>query len=183
MGVCWWAVLIDRGYAWAIAMAMGDTPMPLHSPPQRHSGGGLNAAARHILLALYLHHRDLLLSDPHLPAPCIAAPATETLAETAPEEVADYFRPTCAVEGAVGCCWALRAGLGVVGVHAWPPVGLRGRMVARMLWACAVGAELGAGLCGGGGEAVLPTYGTMALVGTVARAGGRGRWGVVHVMG
>ena len=44
-------------HAWAIAVAAGNTPLPPHSPPLRHSGGGLNVAARHILLALYLHHR------------------------------------------------------------------------------------------------------------------------------
>ena len=38
-------------------MATGDAPLPLYSPPLRHSGGGLNVAARHILLALSLHHR------------------------------------------------------------------------------------------------------------------------------
>ena len=45
-------------HAWAIAVAAGNTSLPPHSPPLRHSGGGLNVAARHILLALYLHHRD-----------------------------------------------------------------------------------------------------------------------------
>ena len=56
-------------HAWAIAVAAGNTPLPPHSPPLRHSGGGLNVAARHILLALYLHHRDLHLPDPQLPDP------------------------------------------------------------------------------------------------------------------
>ena len=50
-------------HAWAIAVATGNTPLPPHSRPLRHSGGG-NVAARHILLALYLHHRDLHLPDP-----------------------------------------------------------------------------------------------------------------------
>ena len=43
-------------HAWTIAVATGNTPLPPHSPPLRHSGGGLNVAARHILLALYLHN-------------------------------------------------------------------------------------------------------------------------------
>ena len=48
------------------------TPAPL-SRPLRHSRGGLNVAARHVLLALYLHHRDLHLPEPQLPAPQAAA--------------------------------------------------------------------------------------------------------------
>ena len=40
-------------HAWAIAVAAGNTPLPPNSPPLRHSGGSLNVAARHILLALY----------------------------------------------------------------------------------------------------------------------------------
>ena len=56
-------------HAWTIAMAGGSTPLPPHSPPLHHSGGGLNVVARHVLLALYLHHRDLHLPDPQLPAP------------------------------------------------------------------------------------------------------------------
>ena len=68
-------------HAWTIAVATGSTPLPPHSPPLRHSGGGLNVAAHHILPALYLHHRDL-----HLP---------EAWADTAPEEIAAYLRITC----------------------------------------------------------------------------------------
>ena len=29
-------------HAWTIAVATGSTPLPPHSPPLRHSGGGLN---------------------------------------------------------------------------------------------------------------------------------------------
>ena len=76
-------------HVWATAVATGGTPMPLYSPPLRHSGSGLNMAARHILLALYLHHRGLHLPDPHIPTPHIAAPAPEAWPETAPEDVAD----------------------------------------------------------------------------------------------
>ena len=76
-------------------MAAGDTPLPLHSPPLCHSGGGLNMAARHILLALYLHYRDVRLPDSQLLMPRTAAPAPEAWAGTAPEEVADYLRRTC----------------------------------------------------------------------------------------
>ena len=82
-------------HAWAIAVAAGNTPLPPHSPPLRHSGGGLNVAARHILLALYLHHRDLHLPDPQLPAPQAAALTPEAWADTAPEEIAAYLRTTC----------------------------------------------------------------------------------------
>ena len=82
-------------HAWTIAMAKGSTPLPPHSPPLRHSGGGLNVAARYILLALYLHHRDLHLPDPQLPAPQAAALTPEVWADTAPEEVAAYLRITC----------------------------------------------------------------------------------------
>ena len=82
-------------HAWAIAVAAGNTPLPPHSPPLRHSGGGLNVAARHILLALYLHHRDLHLPGPQLPAPQAAALAPEAWADTAPEEIAAYLRTTC----------------------------------------------------------------------------------------
>ena len=77
-------------HAWTIAVATGSTPLHLHSPPLRHSGGGLNVAARHVLLALYLHHRDL-----HLPAPQAAAPIPEAWADIAPEEIAAYLRITC----------------------------------------------------------------------------------------
>ena len=52
-------------------------------------------AARHILLALYLHHSDLHLPDPQLPAPQAAAPTPEAWADTAPEEIAAYLRITC----------------------------------------------------------------------------------------
>ena len=52
-------------------------------------------AARHILLALYLHHRDLHLPDPQLPAPQAAALTPEAWADTAPEEIAAYLRITC----------------------------------------------------------------------------------------
>ena len=31
-------------HAWAIAVAAGNTPLPPHSPPLRHSEGGLNVA-------------------------------------------------------------------------------------------------------------------------------------------
>ena len=51
-------------------------------------------AARHILLALYLHHRDLHLPDPQLPAPQAAALTPEAWADTAPEEIAAYLRTT-----------------------------------------------------------------------------------------
>ena len=61
-------------HAWTIAVATGSTPLPPHSPPLRHSGGRLNVAARHVLLALYLHHRDLHLPDPQVPAPQAASP-------------------------------------------------------------------------------------------------------------
>ena len=66
-------------------------PCAPHSPPLRHSGGGLNVAARHVLLALYLHHRDLHLQDPQLPARQAAAPTPEAWADTAPEEMAAYL--------------------------------------------------------------------------------------------
>ena len=82
-------------HAWTIAVATGSTPLPPHSPPLRHSGGGLNVVARHAVLALYLHHRDLHLPDPQLPAPQAAAPTPEVWAETAPEEIAAYLRITC----------------------------------------------------------------------------------------
>ena len=82
-------------HAWTIAMAMGSTPLPPHSPALRHSGGGLNVAARHVLLALYLHHRDLHLPHPQLLAPQAAAPTPEAWADTAPEEIAAYLRITC----------------------------------------------------------------------------------------
>ena len=82
-------------HAWTIAVATGSTPLPPHSLPLRHSGGGLNVAARHILLALYLHHRDLHLPDPQLPAPQAAALTPEAWADTAPEEIAAYLRITC----------------------------------------------------------------------------------------
>ena len=82
-------------HAWTIAVATGSTPRPPRSPPLRHSGGGLNVAARHVLLALYLHHRDLHLPDPQLPAPQAAALTPEAWADTAPEEIAAYLRITC----------------------------------------------------------------------------------------
>ena len=82
-------------HAWTIAVATGSTPLPPHSPPLRHSGDGLNVAARHILLALYLHHRDLNLPDPQLPAPQAAALTPEAWADTAPQEIAAYRRITC----------------------------------------------------------------------------------------
>ena len=78
-----------------IAMATGDASQPPHSPPVRHNGGGSNAAARGILLALHLHHRGLRLPDRQLPAPGVAASAPEARAETASGEVADYLRHTC----------------------------------------------------------------------------------------
>ena len=82
-------------HAWTIAVATGSTPLPPHSPPLRHSGGGLNVAARHILLVLYLHHCDLHLPDPQLPAPQAAALTPEAWADTAPEEIAAHLRITC----------------------------------------------------------------------------------------
>ena len=90
-------------HAWTIAVATGSTPLPPHSPPLRHSGGGLNVAARHILLPLYLHHRDLHLPDPQLPAPQAAALTPEAWADTAPEEIAAYLRITCRAR-ALGPC-------------------------------------------------------------------------------
>ena len=83
------------GHAWTIARATGSTPLPPHSPPLRHSGGGLNVAAHHVLLALYLLHCDLHLPDPQLPAPGAAAPTQEAWADTAPEEIAAYLQITC----------------------------------------------------------------------------------------
>ena len=80
-------------HAWTIAVATGSTPLPPRSPPLRHSGGSLNVAARHILLAL--HHRDLHLPDPQHPAPQAAALTPEAWADTAPEERAAYLRITC----------------------------------------------------------------------------------------
>ena len=82
-------------HTWTIAVATGSAPLPPHSPFLRHSGGGLNVAARHVLLALYLHHRDLHLPDPQLPAPKAAALTPEVWADTAPEEIAAYLRITC----------------------------------------------------------------------------------------
>ena len=81
--------------AWTIAMATGGAPLPLRSPPLRHRGGGLNVAARYILLALYLNHCDLHLPDPQQPALRAPAPPPEAWAGTAPEEVADWLRITC----------------------------------------------------------------------------------------
>ena len=71
-------------HAGTIAMATSSTPLPPHSAPLRHSGGDLNVAAHHVLLALYLHHRHLHLPDPQLPAPKAAAPTPEAWADTAP---------------------------------------------------------------------------------------------------
>ena len=82
-------------HAWTIAMATGDTLLPIHSLPLSHSRGGLNVAVRHVLLAHYLHHRDLHLPDLQLPTPRTAAPAAKAWAETAPEEVADHLWRTC----------------------------------------------------------------------------------------
>ena len=82
-------------HTWTIAIATGNAPLPPHSPTLPDSGGGLKVAARHILLALYLHHRGLHLPDPQLPASRAAAQAPEAWVETAPEEVADYLRHTC----------------------------------------------------------------------------------------
>ena len=83
-------------HAWTIAVATGSTPLRPHSPPLRHSRGGWNVAARHVLLALYLHHRDLHLPDPQLPAPKAAAPTPEAWADTAPEEIAAYSQSLAA---------------------------------------------------------------------------------------
>ena len=77
------------------SLATSSTPLPPHSPPLRHSGGGLNVAARHVLLALYLHHRDLHLPEPQLPAPEAAATTPEAWADTAPQEIAAYLRIAC----------------------------------------------------------------------------------------
>ena len=82
-------------HAWTIAVATGSAALPPHSPPLRHSGGGFNVAARHVLLALYLHHPDLHLPDPQLPASQAAALTPEAWADTAPEEIAAYLRITC----------------------------------------------------------------------------------------
>ena len=82
-------------HAWTIAIATGGAPLPPHSPPLRNSGGGLNVAARHILLPLYLQQSDPHFRDSQLPGPRAAAPAPEAWAEAAPEEVADYLRHTC----------------------------------------------------------------------------------------
>ena len=49
-------------------------------------------AARHILLALYLHHCDLHRPDPQLPATQAAAPTPEAWADTAPEEIVTRSR-------------------------------------------------------------------------------------------
>ena len=76
-------------------MATGNALLPLHSPPLRHGGGGLNVAARHIVPVLYLRHSGLHLPDAQLPAPRAGTPAPEPWAETAPEEVADYLWRTC----------------------------------------------------------------------------------------
>ena len=51
------------------AMATGSAPLSPHSPPLRHSWGGLNVADRHILVALYLHRRVLHLPNPQLLGP------------------------------------------------------------------------------------------------------------------
>ena len=82
-------------HAWTIAVATGSTPLPPHSPPLRHSGGGLNVAARHVLLALYLHQCDLHLPDAQRLAPQTAALTPEAWANTAAEEIAPYLRITC----------------------------------------------------------------------------------------
>ena len=76
-------------------MATGNTPLPPHSAPLRHSGGGLKVAACHILLALYLYCCDLHLPDQQLPAPRAAAPTPEAWPDTAPEEIAAYLQITC----------------------------------------------------------------------------------------
>ena len=78
-------------HAWTIARATGSAPLLSHSPPPRHSGGGLNVASHDILLALYLHHRDLHLPETQLPATRAAAPAPEAWAETALQEKADHL--------------------------------------------------------------------------------------------
>ena len=83
-------------HAWTIAMATGSTPLPPHSPPLCHGGSGLNVAARHVPLALYLHHGDLHLPDPQLWAPQAATPTPEAWADTAPEEIAAYLESLAA---------------------------------------------------------------------------------------
>ena len=50
---------------------------------------------RLVLLALYLHHRDLHLPDPQPPAPKAAVLTPEAWADTAPEKIAAYLRITC----------------------------------------------------------------------------------------
>ena len=91
-------------HAWTIAMATGDTLLPLHSPPLRHSGCGWDMAAGHILLALYLHHCHLHLPDPTTPNPPHSSPGTGSvggdgpggggrLPPTNPPPVQNRFRP------------------------------------------------------------------------------------------
>ena len=82
-------------HASTIAMASGSTPLPPRSLPPRHSGGGLNLAPRHILLALYLHDRDLNPGDPQFLAPRLATPTPEAWTDRAPEEIAAYLQIRC----------------------------------------------------------------------------------------
>ena len=82
-------------HKWTIAMATGSTPLHPHSLPLCHSGGGLNPAARQVLLPLYLQHLDLHLPDPQLPAPQAATLTLEAWADTEPEEIAAFLRITC----------------------------------------------------------------------------------------
>ena len=73
--------------------------------------------------------------------------------------------------GAAGGGGVLVVGHGAVGACARRPAGLRGRMVAQMSRALAVGAAGGAGLCGGGHEGVSAVRGTTAPEGTVVQGG------------
>ena len=90
----WYYVADAADHVWTIAMATSSTSLLPHIPPLRHRGAGLNVAARLVLLALYLHQRDLHLPDPQLTAPQAAALTPEAWADTAPEEIAAYLRIT-----------------------------------------------------------------------------------------
>ena len=77
--------------------------------------------------------------------------------------------------GASGGAGVLLVGPSAVGARVWPPASPWGCTVAQMSWARTLGAEVGAGACGGGGKVVLAVCGTMVLVGAVVRVGGGGR--------